>query len=106
MKAYLEAYFHYIKASEMPAGIGVHSYNGFGDVQGAVAVAYGVTHKPGVGDGVCLLGCEDAGGRDQLHAADGGVFGEFVASGGICVVHESRGEKPEDQPAWIRSRGN
>ena len=46
MKAYLEAYFHYIKPGEMPAGIGVHSYGGMGDLKGAVAVAYEVTHKP------------------------------------------------------------
>lgn len=46
MSAYLTAYFYYVKNAQMPAGIGVHSYNGLGDLKGAVNVAYGITHKP------------------------------------------------------------
>lgn len=46
MSDYLKAYFYYVKPAQMPAGIGVHSYNGIGDLKGAVGLAYSITHKP------------------------------------------------------------
>ena len=46
MGAYLAAYFYYVKSAQAPAGIGVHSYNGLGDLKGAVGLAYSITHKP------------------------------------------------------------
>lgn len=46
MSAYLAAYFYYVKQAQAPAGIGVHSYNGIGDLRAAVNTAYGITHKP------------------------------------------------------------